>query len=280
LKKIKDITIGAISKLEYEKDFSKICGKKLTNHFFNQRGTNRFKEVDCLVVFGTPYLPHYQYIFSYVLNFGKMPDDLRVKIEDNRFNGFYDSLMQDILKVEVHDELYQAIHRIRPLLGDKKIILYGRIPAEIKNELTIKTYKLEECMAELLGFKNYYLDHPKEMIKILDELTITTDFSGLKKLVLDNEFLITLKERWGITLNDATDIIDNALSPIQTKILLLLKKTRYKEMAISKLYGHVNKQMGYSRKITAIALAFLEKNGKVDIIREGSRKLVLLKKIL
>lgn len=209
-----------------------------------------------------------------------IPDDVRVKTENNRFGGFYNPLMQEILKVEVYDELYQGIHRCRPLLNDKKIILYGRIPEEIKKELTCKTCKIQECIAELLGFKAYYMDHPEELIKLLDGLNITTDYKALRNIIFEEEFLQTIKDRWGITLEDTSMIIDNALSPIQTKILLLLRKTKYKKMAMSKLYKHVNKQLGFSRKITAFALAFLEKNGEVEIIQIGSRKLVVLKKIL
>ena len=57
--------IGAILHQKFERIF-RLCNIK--NHFYNQRGTNKFTKCSVLIIIGTPYVPPYQTLFSYVLN--------------------------------------------------------------------------------------------------------------------------------------------------------------------------------------------------------------------
>lgn len=270
--------VGVITRIRFERDFAEICGKKLTNHFFNQRGTNRFAEVDYLIVFGTPFVPPRQVLFSHVLNFGKIPQDTSTT-GTNKFDGYQDPLLNELLKIEVYDELYQAIHRCRPLLNNKIIICYCKIPAEIEMEFTCKKLKFKECMAEIFGHKEHYLENRDEVRDIINNSVTVTDYDELKGIIENDKLVERLREKWGLSKEDTEKIIDNAFDPVKAKILNLLHKSRYKKIGLTKLREQAGTQAGYSRKITGLAIAMFEKSKDVNVKREGNRKIVELRKI-
>jgi len=273
--------IGAILHRKFEADFKL---SEIKNHFFNQRGTNKFIEVMVLIVIGTPYVPPYQTLFSYVLNFGQIPKNTTIK-KDTRFQGYNDELLQQLLKVEVYDELYQGIHRCRPLLRDKIIICYCKLPEEIEFELTCKKLIFNEFCAELQGKKEYYQEYPSELIKLItnpnDKITINIInkicSSDPKKnyytpLVLRLHRLLGLPPEFD--LESGEEILNNALSPIKIKIINLLKRAKYERMGVTKLH-HGTKS---PRAAVSLCLWLLEKEKLVEIKVAGNKKVVILKK--
>ena len=276
--------IGAIMPLDFEVKF-KLCD---TNHFFNQRGTNKFKDYNILIVIGTPYVPPFQILFRHVLNFGKIPKDFTVvRDKQGHFQGYKDELLQELLQYFVYDELYQAIHRCRPLLGNKKIICFCKLPEKIEAELTIKKLTFNEFCAELQGKKEYYQEYPLVLIKLIsspnDKITqniINKICSSDPKtnhytpLVLRLHKLLELPPEFD--LESTEEILNDALSPIKIKIVNLLKRPRYKRMGLTKLH----KQTKSPRAVVNLCLWLLEKEDLVEIKVDGNKKKVILKKEL
>ncbi len=278
----KDGTVGAIMHKKFEEGF-KLCK---TNHFFNQRGTNKFKDDKTLIIIGTPYVPPYQLLFSYVLNFGKIPKDTSViKDKQHNFQGYKDTFLQELLVYEVFNELYQAIHRCRPLLGDKKIICYCKLPEKIKDELTIKKMTFDNLYAELQGKKVYYQQHLDEVVKLIVNDNVTQNL--IKNICNSNpkskeNYAIPLVIRLAKIMDLSSDdpeiigqILLDALSPIKIKIVNLLKRTRYKRMGLTKLHSGTRSP----RVVVNLCLWLLEKEDFVEIKVGGNKKEVILKKL-
>ena len=255
-------TYAGIMHLKYEKILSPI-GKKLKKHYFSQRGMNEFKDLEYLIIIGTPFVPPYAILFSHVLEFGQAPKD-STPIINNGFKGYNDELLQQLLQVRVYDEQYQAAHRCRPLLNDRRIIFYGRVPDKLKEEFTYKEVTFQQLFAEIQGYKEYYLEHPDEVLQLISKWPHINNYNYLAK---------EMQDYWGLPSTDVKEIIDNAFETVNKKIINLLRKSRYNSMYITKLHNNSN----YGRNIVEIALELLIRDGTIEIEgRSHNKRLIRL----
>lgn len=125
--------------------------------FGAERGTNRFVGVDALIVLGTPNPPSmdieamakslYRYrMTSFRGKDGKLPwSKKRVGYQYVHEDGlgraidvwgyWADPDLQAILEQEREAELYQALHRMRPLIQDRPVFLISNIPTRAEVEV-------------------------------------------------------------------------------------------------------------------------------------------------
>lgn len=113
-------------------------------HFFGPRGVNIYKDFDSCFVFGTPNVnPSGVYDFATFLF------------------SYINDQEQYILKQGTND-LYQMVHRIRPVLSEKKIIILGKNWANIgEPDVTVEVYgRKDKAKERLLPFlkENGFVD--------------------------------------------------------------------------------------------------------------------------
>ena len=149
-----------------------ICHKKMMEHFkhlpieignfYGQRGTNRFRGCDCLIVAGTPMPPLEQIEDMAVMLFQDRNEPFRINgtlpwvEEDRPYNyidpntggsyayptpGFWgEPDLQLILEEFRESEILQSAHRARPLIELVDIWLLTNIPTKLEISDLITTY--------------------------------------------------------------------------------------------------------------------------------------------
>jgi hypothetical protein len=255
----------AISHMAFEKDLP--LGKRSKMHYFNQRGSDI--DVDWLITIGTPFKPPFQLLTDYILSFGIYPDNLQTILDGNRFAGYEDKLLNSLFE-EAYDEVYQACHRNRGLQNDRKLLRWGIVPKQLYDEFTVKTLAFGQFMAGLYGRKQYYLEHKDETRKVIEKLHHIAGHSNPEG---DLTVLCSiLCEKWNLDYDDIEEVIDRVMEPVTSKIISLLRKTRYNKMTFTKL----QRNSGYPRGQFLWAIRLLEKSSSIDIIKKGNRFLVSL----
>lgn len=177
-----DGTSGIITFKKYERQLESIVAE--TAHYFGQRGSEM--DVDNLVLLGTPYIPPHQIPYEYVLRFGEAPETTAiVRDENDSFIGYEDELLNEVLKIEVFDEVYHAIHRCRPFQHERQVFCYCRIPERVKSEMKYVKAGFHEVMSMLIpriGKIRKYLAKFWPHMEVLDRLMACGGKCGRWKL--------------------------------------------------------------------------------------------------
>jgi len=142
-----------VCKKEFARKFKRIIQTgelppevKLAN-FWGSRGSNEFEECNQVIVLGTPYPRHYDVVHMagaicydepgvFDTSFGSIERAYDFKFRDGvargkKFRGFREPLLQMIHDTLCHDEIFQSIHRIRPILNStKRIVLLTDYPVK------------------------------------------------------------------------------------------------------------------------------------------------------
>ena len=158
-----DINVASISHSKVEQVIKRVLGERIENlHYYNQRGKNI--SADILVCIGTPYIEATGLLYDYILTFNEFPKSIKPNrtkskgvIPSSIFEGYKDEELNAFFEARVFDELYQALHRNRPLRENRVNYLFGRLPVKIEAELNVKHIKLED----ICGWHTY-----KTMVKI------------------------------------------------------------------------------------------------------------------
>ena len=129
--------------------------------FGNLRGSNQLENCDILIVIGT-----------YKVNIEDLVKDFErfyhrkswTTKSEKLFDGGYkytDSELENFRRMVEEYEMYQAIHRVRPALRQKRIFVFGLIPHEIREEFEVKdlTFEKDEmgvmCLVEWESFDKF-----------------------------------------------------------------------------------------------------------------------------
>lgn len=137
-----------------------------TNHcrvssldFGNLRGSNTLEHCDVLFIIGT-----------YVVNIEDLQRDFTrvyhrpawstepTKLLDGGYRYDADPDLENYRKMMEEDEMYQAIHRVRPALRAKKVYVFGLIPKEIHEEFQVRDITFEkdrEGVMRLVEWKSF-----------------------------------------------------------------------------------------------------------------------------
>jgi len=140
-----------ISHERFEEELGEMFKEAHTAHHFDERGKNM--NVDLLFVIGTPFRPPYTVIYDYILTFNEYPESIGKK-EERRFTGYKDTLLHEVLQINVYDENYHEIHRSRILLYNREVYAFCEISGNISEEVTVK--KIED-MDSISGSPLWYL---------------------------------------------------------------------------------------------------------------------------
>jgi hypothetical protein len=263
--------VGVITRLDMEKYFVPLVGKKRVTHFYNQRGTNKFEDVDILIVLGTPFHPPKHMLFNYVMNFAEIPKNTNVITDEksSMFLRYEDPILQALFEREVVEEIYQAIHRVRPLLYSKIIILFGMVPDKIREELTVRDASLEKCMADISGTKEYYLQRPKESRKKLENLmnynSTSLAYPEFRDAIQSHKLVGDASGVWKLDEDDTKEIFYDAFEEGMKNIMELLKRWRKKKPLLTNFCRSLRKEVGYNRIGTMLAVAILENIGEIEV---------------
>jgi hypothetical protein len=200
--------------------------------------------------------------------------------DGEKFDGYQNLALDEFFKVKIMAEMYQGNHRIRPLLHNKIIIAFSRLPKKLvdNREVTIRVMTLNEVCAEVLDTKSYYLKHPEEARKkIIPKPDYNLDMMRKSIRTILNSRAFT----WGLSSKDMEEITMNAFKPIMQKVEKAKNWKRKKpfltpvvesvqESSRTRRKRSGNKMLTvqgkmYSRKEIHFAIALLEKEGRIEL---------------
>lgn len=161
---LKNLNVGFIKpkKVELEDFLTSWTSyvRKSSLNFGNLRGSNLLEYCDILIIVGT-----------YVVNVEELPKDFEIfyhrkpwstQSEKLTYGGYRyvgDSDLENFRKMCEDYEMYQAVHRVRPALKEKKVYVFGLVPEEIFLEFpNIKDVTFEkdnEGGMRLVEWKNF-----------------------------------------------------------------------------------------------------------------------------
>jgi len=118
--------------------------------FGNLRGSNKLEHCDLLIVIGT----YKVNIEGLAKNFEKFYHRKSWTTEAaKQFDGGYkyaDPDLENFRRMVEEYEMYQAIHRVRPALRQRRIYVFGLIPREIHEEFEVKDLTFEKDDEEVM----------------------------------------------------------------------------------------------------------------------------------
>jgi len=111
--------------------------------FGNLRGSNKLEHCEVLIVIGTYKVNIEALQKDFEKIYHKQPWSTEaVKLSDGGYRCA-DPDLENFRKMCEDNEMYQAIHRVRPALRQKKIFVFGLIPDEIRMEFEVKDLSFE-----------------------------------------------------------------------------------------------------------------------------------------
>jgi len=205
------------------------------------------------------------------MNFAEIPKNTNVITDEksSMFLRYEDPILQALFEREVVEEIYQAIHRVRPLLHNKIIILFGMVPDKIREELTVRDVSLEKCMADISGTKKYYLQRPKEARKKLENLmnhnSPSLAYPEFRDAIQSHKLVGDASDVWKLDEDDTKEIFYDAFEEGMKNIMELLKRWRKKKPLLTNFCRALRKEVGYNRVGTMLAVAILENIGAIEV---------------
>jgi len=280
-------TIGTISRLDYEHTLAELSGKKYALHFSGQRGTNILEEVEILFIIGTPYLPPGVVPFKYITSFGAIPDDIKPVRYPDGFFRYADPLMDALQTALVYGEVYQAIHRCRPLLNNKRVACYCYVPMNVREELTyseVKFLDLMGDMAEPPKLREFLMD------KLINNLNETLKIIKRKHTEMNKHgssiAISTLRnEYYYLTEKDTETVILEICEPVMNRIINKTKQVPTKNIDKTKLMKGIEEYLEKNYKIVKnkyklffdLSLKILIEKNIVAEKKKGRKKIIYLK---
>jgi len=170
-------------------------------HFGDLRGKNSLEDCDVLFVIGTYCINKETMEQDFSDWYARDPSTMKV-VEKEKHGDFYHYKDKDveILRWMREDyEMYQAIHRIRPLLAKKQVYVFGVVPKEISKD-GLKVIEIEGGYEKTLNRKKWlenYMEIKLEEPAIFVEEKFGKEFNisekwayrEVKKIVANSEHL-------------------------------------------------------------------------------------------
>jgi len=150
-------SVGIICHQEFEQNFQRAYPQSTVLHHRYQRGEDI--DSDFLFIIGTPFRPPSADLFDYILLFNEYPKSMEI-IENGRFRGYKDELLNEIYGANVTDEIYQELHRTRMLLNNRKVYAFCDVPDRIKEEVSVEI---------ISDFKSHRYLAMKRLLGIIEE---------------------------------------------------------------------------------------------------------------
>lgn len=152
-------------------------------YFGGLRGKNNFKEKDLLFLIGTPLANSKKALKQYNLLFVKnIQETAKLDLKSSASNEFN---FDEYRRYLIDSEVYQAIHRIRPLENASKIIyIFGYIPEIIKSEF--KVIEMNKKETEEFFNENFVGVYPSVLYMSIINYSMNHNEMGSKEIA--NEF--------------------------------------------------------------------------------------------
>lgn len=115
--------------------------------FGNLRGSNKLEHCDVLIVIGTYKVNIEELQKDFAKFYHKNPSIESRKLHDGGYS-YDDPNLENFRRMCEDYEMYQAIHRLRPALREKKIFVFGLIPKEIQDEFETRQITFEREQTE------------------------------------------------------------------------------------------------------------------------------------
>jgi len=160
----------------------------LSLDFGSLRGSNKLEHCDILIIVGTYNVNITALQKDFVKFFHRNPWTIEaVKQLDGGYEYVGDSDLENFRMMMEDYEMYQAIHRCRPALYQRKIYVFGLIPREIRDEFQIKDLTFEKFEKDRKG--GMYLIEWKSFDKFVKEQIGDKGIymADLVKLVIEEE---------------------------------------------------------------------------------------------
>ncbi|TRZ53205.1 MAG: hypothetical protein D4S01_01690 [Dehalococcoidia bacterium] len=147
MERLGELNVGIIKPKKVDlKNFMSFCAEFChvkSLHFGNLRGSNKLENCNVLIVVGTYKVNLDAFIKKFKKIFHREPWSTdSSKLYDGGYK-FLDAELENYRKMHEDDEMYQAIHRCRPALREKKIFVLGLIPKEIREEFEVREITFE-----------------------------------------------------------------------------------------------------------------------------------------
>jgi len=186
-KELKDLTVGIIKpKNAPLTDFLTTLVKNYCNvlslDFGNLRGSNKLEYCDILIIVGTYNINITDLQEDFVKFYHRKPWSVQaVKQFDGGYQYVGDSDLENYRRLVEDYEMYQAIHRVRPALRQRKIFVFGLVPREIYDEFQVKDVTFEKnsgviCLSEWKDFDKFVKEkigeegiYQSDLVKVISE---------------------------------------------------------------------------------------------------------------
>ena len=166
-KELKTLSIGIIKPKNVKvEDFLTTLIQSYVNieslDFGSLRGSNKLEWCDILFIIGTYNINITDLQKDFVRFYHRKPWSVQaVKQFDGGYEYVGDSDLENYRRMCEEYEMYQAIHRVRPALRERKIYVFGLIPREISDEFQVKDVTFEKndlgvmCLSEWKDFDKF-----------------------------------------------------------------------------------------------------------------------------
>ena len=198
-KELKNLTVGIIKpKNSPLTDFlttlvESYC-RVLSLDFGNLRGSNKLEYCDLLIIVGTYNVNITALQKDFVKFFHRNPWTIEaVKQFDGGYKYVGDSDLENFRSMVEDYEMYQAIHRVRPALQQKKVYVFGLVPREIYEEFKVEDLTFEKnsgvmCLVEWKDFDKWIMEqigdkgvyHGELVKRIREKFNITNEAARLR----------------------------------------------------------------------------------------------------
>lgn len=123
-----------------------LVDKEDIGYFWGLRGINKFKDKSGLFVLGTPYTSPDSMLFQTTARYGRISGSQSIKNPMSNYK-YPLEIEQTVLEMDTHEEIYQAIMRVRPYGSFEKEI-YAMCPIPDKVEEEVGTADQPEYLSE------------------------------------------------------------------------------------------------------------------------------------
>ena len=122
--------------------------------FGNLRSSNTLEDCDILFVVGTYNVNIEGLQKAFKKLYHREPwstEAVKLKLSDGGYRYDADPDLENYRRMVEDNEMYQAIHRVRPALRKKKVYVFGVIPEEIFDEFQVEDVTFEKEKIENVG---------------------------------------------------------------------------------------------------------------------------------
>ena len=180
--------------------------------FGNLRGKNSLELCDVLFIVGTYCINKEDMAQEHSLWFAR-DSSTNEFVEDKPHGDFYhykDPNMELLRWMSEDYEMYQAIHRIRPLLSKKQVYVFGIVPKEITQD-GLKVIKIKGGYEVNKNYREWLLDYVKQKSSVPEKLVrlemknkfgieLDTAYREIKKVVKENSEQLRFDDSRGLRM--------------------------------------------------------------------------------